>query len=660
MTIDRYCLRSLYLLLIITSSNVLIQPLLGQVTVLTGTMTYTQTKVTDIDLAANAITVADPTNFAIDDRVLLIKMQGASINETDDFSFGTIGDLNEVGEYEIARICSILGNRVAFHYNMANSYTGIGPFVGKMQMIKIPQYEDVQIVGTLTAPSWDGDMGGILIFEASGTVEFFGDIDMSGKGFAGGHYTNSSFACKATTNSSDPADNSLKYFYNLASGEGACKGEGISGYVSNKEAGKGRLANGGGGGNNYNAGGGGGANYGTGGNGGSRQATAGDPLSICRGEQPGLPGVSLASMGYSAAENRIFMGGGGGAGHADDDEGSKGGNGGGIVIIRANEIDGRGFSIMANGEAGGDSGSDGAPGGGAGGTVLLDVNTFSPNTLTINVAGGNGGSSNVTGNDCMGPGGGGGGGVVWSKLPLTANVQPLVNGGINGYTAATSGCGGGGIASNGAFPGLSGASVNGLVIPEETVNFTSCVLSAETIELKAKVFPNRVHLSWNPSSPGADVRYTIQRSIDARVFENMEMPQRAASTLGTPSFEYIDRTPYHGTSYYRLKEVDKNGGTNYSAVTEVNLDFSQRLDIEVYPNPTSANQMLTIELPHNEAGAVEIKLNDLQGRMLFTHSAKLQAQRNSLKIRTPELQPGTYFLSARVGDKLSQKKLVVW
>jgi hypothetical protein len=66
---------------------------------------------------------------------------------------------------------------------MVNAYDA---FNGKVQLVWIPQYVDVSIDGTLTAAPWDGTTGGVLIFEASGTVTFNADADVTGLGFAGG------------------------------------------------------------------------------------------------------------------------------------------------------------------------------------------------------------------------------------------------------------------------------------------------------------------------------------------------------------------------------------------------------------------------------------------------------------------------------------------
>ncbi|RMG73340.1 MAG: hypothetical protein D6722_03975, partial [Bacteroidetes bacterium] len=200
--------------------------------------------VTALNPAANSLTIANPAPFAFGDRVLLIQMQGAVMNETNTASFGAITNLNGAGSYEFGTICDLSGNTVSLVNGLVNTYDANG----SLQLIRVPQYIDVEVTGTLQAQPWNGTTGGVLVFEATGTVQLQADIDLSGAGFRGGAFANSTLACSFFSNSPD-------YFYSLASEEGGEKGEGIATLLPNKETGRGPQVQGGGGGNSHNSGG---------------------------------------------------------------------------------------------------------------------------------------------------------------------------------------------------------------------------------------------------------------------------------------------------------------------------------------------------------------------------------------------------------------------
>ncbi|PIB26904.1 hypothetical protein BFP77_14080 [Maribacter sp. 4U21] len=365
------------------------------------------TRVTAINCSfGGEIQVANSGAFSVGQKVLLIQMQGATIDQSDNSSFGTITNYNSAGKYEIQEIAAISGNNISMSYALENDYN----ISGRVQMVSIPEYVGASINGTLTCQPWNGSTGGVLIFFTD-FVEQTANIDVSGRGFRGG-----------TRSSNGNPGNLIGYRYPLGNSGGE-KGEGIAAYINNRQAGMGAQANGGGGGNSQNAGGAGGGNYGAGGDGGGFNRTT------TRGRQ----GKALTNQ---LSENRIFMGGGGGASHQDSGHGRDGGNGGGIVIIKANGYNGSGRNIDVSGDNGlTASGNDGSAGGGAAGSIILETTTSSPFNINLIARGGDGGNSNGG----HGKGGGGGGGFICTSLALGGGTSSNVARGVRGPSGSNNG-----------------------------------------------------------------------------------------------------------------------------------------------------------------------------------------------------------------------------
>jgi PKD repeat protein len=347
---------------------------------------------------SSQITVDDASLYQVDEKVIIIQMQGAEIDESNTGSFGNVTMMNSAGFYEINEIDSIDGQNVFMKYQLVNAYD----IEGKVQMISMPVYNNAEIVSTLTASAWDGNKGGVLALEVEGQLFMNAPIDVSGLGFRGG------IAQTASSNNCTWLAQQENYFYEISNWRGAPKGEGIAEIILDKESGRGAQANGGGGANDHNSGGGGGANVTFGGKGGDNE----EPSTFgCKGYNPGRGGKGIIDP-----ENRLFLGGGGGAGHENNELGTDGGNGGGIVILITNEFYPQGNSIQAHGITPEDGGGDGAGGGGGGGTILLDVQTIG-SMVSLSSKGGNGGLINNNNADrSHGPGGGGSGGRIITNL----------------------------------------------------------------------------------------------------------------------------------------------------------------------------------------------------------------------------------------------------
>ena len=107
-----------------------------------------------------------------------------------------------------------------------------------------------------------------------------------------------------------------------------------------------------------------------------------------------------------------------------------------------------------------------------------------------------------------------------------------------------------------------------------------------------------------------------------------------------------DNKPYSGTSYYRLKQVDKNGAYKYAPMAKVN--FSTPSFLSAYPNPCNGSTTI-----YSDQDIDELKVVDMLGQIVYeenSHAKKITLQLN---------KEGSYFVTVTCGQEVSMKKLVV-
>ncbi|MBN1208544.1 MAG: tandem-95 repeat protein, partial [Myxococcaceae bacterium] len=414
------------------------------------------------------------------DLLMIIQMQGASINTTNSANFGAVTALNGAGDYELLTVDTVASGgggsgvitiRTDGCGGLRNSYT---PSRGA-QVVRVPQLASLTVNAgaSVAALPWDGTRGGVIALQVQNALTLQGTLNADGAGFRGG-------AVEQGTNYG------VTTYRSTNGGDGAEKGEGIAGYKATYDAfggryGRGAAANGGGGGNAHNAGGGGGANGNNGvtwtgqgimtgtfpgqdpwrldpayiANGNARTSSSGGgrggytyssdnqnavTLGPGNGAWGGDSRYPVGGLGGRPVANdpasRLFLGGGGGAGDSNNNTGGTGGRGGGLVWVVADTVTGSG-RISANGQNGTDTintGNDAPGGGGAGGTVVVAARALSG--VTIDANGGRGGNQNITlPAEAEGPGGGGGGGYI---AVSGGTVTRTVAGGQGGRTNSPS------------------------------------------------------------------------------------------------------------------------------------------------------------------------------------------------------------------------------
>lgn len=269
---------------------------------------------------------ANANGIVAGDKVLLIAVQG------------TRADYDNIGNWEILDVLSVVGNRVTFTGVKTNFYgsvggdTNIGTAVSNYRVIlqRIPQYQNFTITSgnSITVDRWLGTKDGIICMMINGTMTITGDINMSGLGFR-----------------STP-------------GKRYWSGESYNWWPNTDPDSYGDRNLGGGAGTN---------GYGTGGAGGGYGTAGTDAWSNHTVTLQG--GLAYGSSDLA----KIYFGSGAGGGYGTEYAGAEAaytvGMGGGNLMLFAHTIQGAG-SILNNGVNGGYD-NNGGTGGGAGGSVLI-------------------------------------------------------------------------------------------------------------------------------------------------------------------------------------------------------------------------------------------------------------------------------------------------
>jgi len=571
-------------------------------------------KVIGINYSQSGIKLDNVSGLAVNDRVMIVQMKGATVTTTNNSSFGSVSSLNQAGNYELATVCAVRSDSVFLLQQLLRTYNE----ANKVQLIKIPRYTSAMVTGPLEAAPWDSatGKGGVLAIIVSETLTLNAPVSASAKGFKGGSFYKDGGGCvnnAFTGYAYNPTPITYLFYPNVQ--QAGYKGESVADLPLFQDGGKGACANGGGGGNNHNNGGGGGSNLAAAGKGGDNLSTTG-----CTGQHAGIGGYALNSN----SGGKIFFGGGGGAGHANNTTSSTGGGyGGGIIFIQAQTLVNNGFTISANGSAGGNTYGDGASGGGGGGTVIFSVANYA-DAVSIEAKGGNGGQvdDEVIPGRCYGEGGGGSGGVVYFSGP-----QP------GGSVAATGGAKGlklnSTCASSNGVNGSAGIQVINYDFIESTTlsSCTGLVLDVDWLYFKINISANTALLQW-----GAITTTSSYFVVERRKEENWI--QLAQISTSPNKVEYSFRDPYlaPGTYQYRLKLVE-NQSTSYSSIRLVTIKGREQ---SIRYNPLTKQVLMQGSIDKDDV----FQVFDPAGKCIFQQ--KFMSPTNGWNFNASFLSSGTY------------------
>ncbi|MDQ3101361.1 MAG: T9SS type A sorting domain-containing protein, partial [Bacteroidota bacterium] len=172
-------------------------------------------------------------------------------------------------------------------------------------------------------------------------------------------------------------------------------------------------------------------------------------------------------------------------------------------------------------------------------------------------------------------------------------------------------------------------------------SITCMILPVTMTDLHAEVAAGTVAVKWSTVSESATDHFVVERSLDGESFEPLGSVAAAGYSQQRVEYEFHDRDPYPGLSYYRLRQIDSDGSLEVSSAISVSIGRSGAL-ISVMPNP--AQDRITLELPSTIQGLIEIVIFDLSGTRV--QNAFLDGSSvGPIQVPVEDLKPGSYFIS---------------
>lgn len=165
-------------------------------------------------------------------------------------------------------------------------------------------------------------------------------------------------------------------------------------------------------------------------------------------------------------------------------------------------------------------------------------------------------------------------------------------------------------------------------------------------------------LNWKVtcnSTPSATL--ILERRADGVNFSTIYSITATALRCNQP-FDYADVAPLPGVNYYRLKMISADGKIDYSNIVAL-TNSTKGFDIfSISPNPVT-NSSFSLNLFSSSAAPVEIKIMDMQGRLVDQQARNITAGLNSINFNVEKLPSGTYAISATTEkDKSSVLRFV--
>ena len=213
---------------------------------------------------------------------------------------------------------------------------------------------------------------------------------------------------------------------------------------------------------------------------------------------------------------------------------------------------------------------------------------------------------------------------------------------------------------------------SGTTISENTANVKSFIFSntqlgnplpVELSSFNAVLIGSSVLLKWRTETEVNNFGFDVERA------ENINGAMQNWNKIGfvpgngnsnSPKDYFFTDNPTIGNKYfYRLKQIDSDGQTEYSNVISIDLNIPNKFALEQnYPNPFNPSTIIKYHLPVD--ADVQLRIFDVLGREVSILVNEFQkAGTYSIPFEAEELSSGIYFCRMNSASFNSSVKMIL-
>ena len=187
------------------------------------------------------------------------------------------------------------------------------------------------------------------------------------------------------------------------------------------------------------------------------------------------------------------------------------------------------------------------------------------------------------------------------------------------------------------------------------------IVPVELSSFNAIAQEDNVMLSWITSTETNNMGFDIEkREIKSNSsWQKLGFVNGNGTTTEKSSYSYIDKNPFDGKSYYRLRQIDFDGSAKIYNAVEVDFETVKEYSLsQNYPNPFNPSTEIIYTLA--KSGNITLKVYNLLGSEVATLvNGFMESGKHSAKFNAKDYTSGVYFYTIKADNFTSTRKMML-
>ncbi|RYY55417.1 MAG: T9SS type A sorting domain-containing protein, partial [Chitinophagaceae bacterium] len=184
-----------------------------------------------------------------------------------------------------------------------------------------------------------------------------------------------------------------------------------------------------------------------------------------------------------------------------------------------------------------------------------------------------------------------------------------------------------------------------------TMTYIATVLPLRFLGFTAVKDGAAVRLDWQVASETGNDHFDVMLSRDGRDFTSIATIPSKGDNENVQDYSSLDRLPFSGVNYYRIRQVDKDGRETFSKTQSVTA-FGET-GLSIYPNP--AHGKLFIRGSAGEA-PLSVSLYTITGNLIKRNELRGMQLVNEVDLQG--LPAGAYIVEVQTSSGVQQQRFI--
>jgi hypothetical protein len=222
------------------------------------------------------------------------------------------------------------------------------------------------------------------------------------------------------------------------------------------------------------------------------------------------------------------------------------------------------------------------------------------------------------------------------------------------YVTNANGSGDAAIKNNGdgTYTIFSLSTNNGILATKTDASVLPVTISSFNVAKRNKT----VAVSWTTETESNNKGFEVQKSINGKDFSTIGFVATKANNGSSNQnirYAFEDNKLIAGRSYYRLKQMDKDGKYSVSNIQLIEFALTNNFTVKALENPV--RNQIALNVKSMDARRIQINVTNAIGMIVYTKQINVVAGESNFTIPTTQLPKGTLFVQVKDVNNRSEE-----